>query len=581
MRRALAVILVAAFAIMAVAVPPYAASDKYLGANATGKRGGKLVLGTLSGPRTMNDVVAQETSSTAIIARFMGTMVERDNHGLWYPALAVNWKVEQTPDGKMVLTWYLRKGVKWSDGQPFTADDVVYTINNIYFNKDIPNDFQNLFPSDNWPKAYKVDDYTVKVVFNYVYRLAWRYIGGMYIWPKHVVEKYLKEGKKFKEIWDVDAINKGEIVGLGPFIPVEYVPAQYVRLVRNPYYWKKDKNGVQLPYLDEVIYKIIPDLNAMKLAFEKGEIDTYGPRGTEYKELKDKAAEKGWVVGTGGPNFGTQFITFNWNCPDPIKRKWFRNEYFRKAVAYALDKKKIIDTLYNGLAVEQWGPISKAATEWYNESVLKKYPYDLEMAKMMLMLGGFSWNEEGKLVDSEGHVVKFILTTNAGNKVREGIGNILVENLKKLGMDVTFAPIDFNTLVQKLVVNGDWEAVIIGLTGGDEPQGGANVWKVKGALHFWNYSPDVKKFVDPKDYYLPDWEKEIDRIFEENVKYLDHDKVYKMFSRYQQLVSEHLPLIYTTQQLFLYAYSKKLHNVDPTNMGGIVGWNMDWVWKEH
>jgi len=199
---------------------------------------------------------------------------------------------------------------------------------------------------------------------------------------------------------------------------------------------------------------------------------------------------------------------------------------------------------------------------------------------MMLMLGGFSWNEEGKLVDEDGNVVKFILTTNAGNKVREGIGNILVENLKKLGMDVTFAPIDFNTLVQKLVVNGDWEAVIIGLTGGDERQGGANVWKVKGALHFWNYHPDVKKFVDPKDFWLPDWELEIDRIFDENVKYLDHDKVYEMFSRYQQLVSEHLPLIYTTQQLFLYAYSKKLHNVDPTNMGGITGWNIDWIWKE-
>ncbi len=580
MRKVLLMVVVMAFVVMTLAVPPYAASDKYLGADATGKRGGKLVLGTLSGPRTMNDVVAQETSSTQIIGMFMGTMVERDNHGLWYPALAENWEVEQTPDGKMIVTWYLRKGVKWSDGHPFTADDVVYTINNIYFNKDIPNDFQNLFPADNWPKAYKVDDYTVKVVFNYVYRLAWRYMGVMYIWPKHVIEKYLAEGKEFKEIWDVDAINRGEIVGLGAFIPVEYVPDQYVRLVRNPYYWKKDKDGNQLPYLDEVIYKIIPDMNAMKLAFENGEIDTYGPRGTEYKELKEKAEEKGWVVGTGGPNFGTQFVTFNWNCPDPVKRKWFRNVYFRKAVAYAIDKKKIIDTLYNGLAIEQWGPISEAAQEWYNGDVLKKYPYDLEMAKMMLMLGGFSWNDEGKLVDSEGNVVKFILTTNAGNKVREGIGNILVENLKKLGMEVTFAPIDFNTLVQKLVVNGDWEAVIIGLTGGDEPQGGANVWKVKGSLHFWNYHPDVKKFVDPNDYYLPEWEKEIDTIFDENVKYLDKEKVYQMFSRYQELVSEYLPLIYTTQQLFLYAYSTKLHNVDPTNMGGIVGWNMDWVWKE-
>jgi peptide/nickel transport system substrate-binding protein len=244
MKKLVSVLIVLAVISAVFALPPYAASDKYLGADAHGKRGGTLVLGTLSGPKTLNDIVAQETSSTQIIARFMATMVERDNHGLWYPALAENWKIEVTPEGRMILYWYLRKGVKWSDGQPFTADDVVYTINNIYFNKDIPNDFQNLFPEDNWPKAYKVDDYTVKVEFNRPYRLAWRYIGGTYIWPKHVIEKYLAEGKEFKEIWGVDSINNHEIVGLGPFIPVEYKEAEYVRLVRNPYYWKKDADGV-------------------------------------------------------------------------------------------------------------------------------------------------------------------------------------------------------------------------------------------------------------------------------------------------------------------------------------------------
>ncbi|MDK2786113.1 MAG: peptide/nickel transport system substrate-binding protein [Thermotoga sp.] len=198
----------------------------------------------------------------------------------------------------------------------------------------------------------------------------------------------------------------------------------------------------------------------------------------------------------------------------------------------------------------------------------------------MLKLGGFKWDENGQLLDSEGNPVKFIIMTNAGNQVREGMGNIITESLKKLGMDVTFAPIDFNTLVQKLVVNGDWEAVIIGLTGSDEPQSGANVWRIKGALHFWNYHPEVKDFVDPNDYYLPDWEKEIDRIFEENVKILDQQKVVDMFREFQRLVSEHLPLIYTTQQLYLYAYSNKLHNLEPTAFGGMWGWNQDCVWKE-
>ena len=579
MRKFLILAVLVSFAFFALAeLSPFAYSEKYLGADATGKKGGYLIVPTLSGPRTCNDIVAQETSSTDVIGRFAGSLIEMDNYARIYPALAEKWEIEVKDDGSMVITWHLRKGVKWSDGTPFTADDVVFTINDVYFNPDIPNDMQDLF-GDNWPKAEKIDDYTVKTSFKEVYRLAVRYLGGLVLWPKHIAEPYVKE-KKFKELWGVDAINKHEIVGLGPYIPVEYVPDQYVKFERNPYYWKKDKNGVQLPYLDGIIFKIIPTQDAQKLAFENGEVDVYAPRGTEYAEIKEKAEEKGWIVGMGGPNFGTQFVTFNWSCPDPVKRKWFRNKYFRRAVAHAIDKEAIIDTLYNGLAVSQWGPISEAAKVYYDESVLRKYPYDLDLAKLMLKLGGFKWDENGQLLDKDGNPVKFILTTNAGNQIREGIGNILTDALKKLGMDVTFAPIDFNTLVQKLVVNGDWEAVIIGLTGSDEPQGGANVWRIKGALHFWNFHPDVKEFVDPNDYYSPDWEKEIDKIFVENIKILDQEKVVDMFRTFQRLVSENLPLIYITQQLYLYAYSNKLHNLEPTAFGGMWGWNQDWVWKE-
>lgn len=570
-------LVVATFTLMA-ALSPFAQFETYIGADVTGKHGGFLIVPTLSGPRTCNDVVAQETSSTDVIARFMASMIEMDNYARIHPALAERWELKQNPDGSMEITWYLRKGIKWSDGHPFTADDVVFTINDIYFNPDIPNDMQDLF-GDNWPKAVKIDDYTLKTVQKEPYRLAVRYIGGIPIFPKHLAEKYVKEGR-FKEFWTVDAINKKEIVGLGPFIPVEYVPDQYVKFVRNPYYWKYDKEGKQLPYLDGIIFKIIPTQDAQRLAFENGEVDVYGPRGTEYADLKKKAAEKGWVVGTGGPNFGTEFITFNWNTPDPVKRKWFRNEYFRRAVAYAIDKKSIVNTIFNGLAVEQWGPISAAAKVYYDESVLRKYPYNLDLARTMLKLGGFKWDDKGRLLDGAGNPVKFTIMTNAGNQIREGIGNIITDALKKLGMDVTFAPIDFNTLVQKLVNTGDWEAVIIGLTGSDEPQGGANVWTIKGALHFWNYHPDVKAYVDKKDYHSPDWEAKIDTIFKENVKILDQEKVKAMFREFQKLVSENLPLIYTVQQLYLYAYSKKLHNLEPTAFGGMWGWNHDCIWKE-
>ncbi|MDI3495693.1 MAG: peptide/nickel transport system substrate-binding protein [Pseudothermotoga sp.] len=585
MKKFLVVVFAVLIFVSVFAAEKYVYFDEntpYLGANATGKYGGTLIIPSLgSGPKTMNAVVAQETSSTDVIDRFMETLIQLDNYARMHPALAKKCELEVTDDEKMIITLWLREGVRWSDGTPFTADDFVFSMNEIYCNPDIPNDMADLLEDSQGrlPVAEKVDDYTVRIVYQEPYRLAVRYAAGIRIFPKHIAEPWVKEGK-FKEMWTVESINKRELVGLGPYIPVEYVPDQYVRLERNPYYFKKDANGQQLPYLDGLVFKIIPDLNAIRLAFENGEVDVYGVTAQFYPDIKNKAKEKGWIVGTGGPTFGTTFLTLNFNCPDPVKRKWFRNEFFRKAIAYSMDKDAMIDTLMAGLGTAQWGPISAAAAAYYNDDALRKYPYDLDYARMMLQMGGFSWDKDGNLIDEDGNKVEFILMTNAGNTTREGVCNILRDELSKLGIKVTFSPIDFNTLVQKLVSTGDWEAIVIGLTGSDEPQGGANVWKLDGALHFWNYSPEVKDFVSPDIYEVPEWEAEIDRIFTENVRILDQQKVYEMFSRYQELVSEHLPLIYTIQQLYLYAYTDKLHNAEPTAFGGIWAWNEEWIWKE-
>lgn len=555
----------------------------YLGEDATGKKGGTLTVGTLSGPRTLNDVVSKETSSSDVIAMFMGyggTLVEMDENGKFFPAIAEKWDGPRlTKDGGMEIIWYLRKGVKWSDGQPFDADDVVFTLNDIYTNPDIPSSFKDILESTNGylPKATKINDYTVRVYYAEPFRLAFRYVGGMYIFPKHIAESWVKN-KKFAEFWTVDSINKKEIVGLGPFIPVEYVPDQYVRFTANPNYWKKDKNGTQLPYLKEYIYKIISSQDAMKLAFEKGEIDIYAPRGTEFSYFKENEKKFNITVLSYGPAYGTQFITFNWNNKDEAKRDWFRNVHFRKAVAYAMDKKKIIDTLYNGLAIEQWSPVSMASP-YYNEKVVAKYPYDLNKSKAELKLGGFTWDKNGRLLDSKGRPVKFIIETNAGNKVREGVGNILTAALKQLGMDITFVPGDFNTMINRMLNVGDWDAIIIGLTGSDEPQGGNNVWAIDGSLHFWNLSPEIADWVDPKTYVIPEFEKQIDKIFKENVRILDDNVVKDYWAQCQKITSENIPLIYTVNSLRLYAWTNSLKNVRIGLLQGTL-WNADWLYKE-
>jgi peptide/nickel transport system substrate-binding protein len=566
-------VLVALVAIFAFA------DTQYLVTQTTGQYGNTLNLVTTAGPKTYNPLKAKETSSTDIIQLFLTGMIEVDNYGRLLPGLATSWSYKINDDNSVVYTFNLRKGVKWSDGKPFTADDVVFTFKVIEdpkiasSDKDVMKDSQGRLPI-----VTKIDDYTVQFKTLEPFRPFLRSVGTEYILPKHVLEADYTAGK-FDSAWGLDQINR--LVGTGPFLPVEYKQGEMIILKKNPNYWKKDKDGKVLPYLDKVVFSIVPDTNAELLKFENGGCDTYGPRASEYPDLKKQASSKGWVVGLDGPTFGTQFITFNWNAVDSkgkpeVARKWFRNLYFRKAVAYALNKQQMIDTIYHGLADAQWGPVSPAAVDFYYPNVYK-YPYNLTMAKMNLQLGGFTW-KDGKLYDSEGNPVKFSLITNAGNKTREEYCNIITESLKKLGMDVSFSPIDFNTLVGKLLNTGDWEAVVIGLTGGLDPHGGANVAPSYGSLHFWNYSPKAADYVDASDYVHPAWEEEIDNIFKQEVKTLDQTKVKQLFNRYQILYSQYLPQIFLAQQRYMYAYSVKLHNLQPTAYGGMT-WNIDRIWK--
>ena len=576
MRKGLVFLLSLSFVLLFV-VAFAQEKPEYLVENYTGKYGGTLYVGTLSGPKTLNPCTAYETSSTDIIGWFLDYLVDFNKDGsIRGGALAKDWTISD--DGKSYI-FKIRKGLKWSDGTPFTGEDVYFSFATIWTSKELAGNLYDglLGPDGNPPKAELIDEYTVKITYSEPFAPGLRQVGSRYILPKHVVEPLVNEGK-WLESWTVADIDK--IVGMGPFIPVEYTPDVRVVLKRNPNYYRVDKDGNQLPYLDSLVYLITPDQNTMRLKFEAGELDVYGPRAQDYPDLKAMAREKGWVVDVDGPTFGTQFFTFNFNAADPVKRKWFRNIHFRKAVAYALDKQTIIETIYNGLGTPQYGPVS-AASPFYNPDIEEKYPYpySLTLAKQELMKGGFSWNKEGKLVDSDGNVVKFSLTTNAGNTVREDMCNILADSLKKLGMEVTFSPIDFNTLVQKLLNTGDWEMCMIGLTGGVDPHSGSNVEKLDGALHFWNYGPDKEYVKKLNDYYVPEFEKKVDEIFRKEVGEMDPEKRGALFNEYQELIADGLNRIYTAQRLYMFAYKKTIHNIEPAAWGGML-WNAYAIWKE-
>ncbi|MGD9908604.1 MAG: ABC transporter substrate-binding protein [Mesotoga sp.] len=534
----------------------FAATEYHVEETWNGKPGGTFYYWGLGDPKTFNYDWAQETSSTDPLGFILATLIESDEGGMpTLPGLAKKWWFSE--DG---LTFFvqIREGLQWSDGEPFTIDDVYWTFVDVSF---IPENTANgngsyLDSNDQLPVVEIVDDTTISFTWTVPMVTALRQIGFRPIMPKHVLEEVVANGT-YAEFWTIADFDK--LVGMGPFVITDYIEGVRIVFERNPYYWKVDGNGVKLPYFDKLNYELLADQNTSLLRFEAGELDLYGPTAEQFPRLAEMAAEKGWITGVGGPALGSQFVTFNFNATDPVKREWFRNDGFRRAFVYAMDRDAIIESLYNGLGSPLYGPVSPSSG-FYNPEIEKfAYKYSITRARLELKRGGFDWLADGTCVDANGNPVEFELLTNAGNVVREAISNIIVDGAAKLGIKVNFRPIDFNTVVSRLT-DATYEAVVIGLTGSVDPGTGWNVYRLDGGLHFWNYPPDYNPddHITEDMYILPDWEKRVDEIYRLQTSAVDDQDRYDLFAEFQMIFAEYQPVVFTMAQNFLYVYKNNI-----------------------
>ncbi|POZ88301.1 ABC transporter substrate-binding protein [Petrotoga sibirica] len=552
-----------------------------------GQRGGTLYLATTSGPKTLNTYWAQETSSSIIINQGDVSLLSNDFYGQpTQPSLAKDWGVERTEDGGTLYWFVMREGVRWSDGHPLTIDDVVFTWEKIIV-PDLTADGNDVYmdAEGNLPELTVEGN---KIMFKYptVFRFGFQTVGGFAIMPKHVLEDKVTDAETFQSTWTVEQID--QLVVGGPFKVTEYTEGVRVVLERNPYYFEKTKDGVQLPYLDRIVFEIVTDSNVARLRFEAGETDMHGPAAKDFPALRAQADKKGWNVIVGPATAGSNFVAFNFNAADPVHREWFRNDNFRKAIAYAFDKQTIIDTLYNGLAVPCYGPRTNSSA-FYNPKIEELgFRHSLVTAQRLLREAGFSLNEKGELVDWDGNVVEFELNTNGENVVRNEIAVILVDSLAKLGIKVNYRPLQFNAVVQKLY-SANLDAIIIGLVGGDDPGWGTNVWLLDGGLHFWNWSPEVMDWVDPDEYWVHPAEQRIDEILRVSRSILDKDELQKLWDEWQMLIAENQILVYTISQNYLNMHKNTLHlypvekygTINPYGYSYSPGmWKIEYAWKE-
>lgn len=546
----------------------------------------RIVVSDLSDPKTFNPVASEEASSIFGLI-FEGLLTENGETGELEPALAESWEIS---DDQLSIVFTLREDLKWSDGEPFTVDDILFTYNNIYFNDLIPSsekDILRIGQQGLFPEVTKLDERRVQFRAPEPFAPLLRFAGGLTILPKHILSNYVfstgEDGNpRFLSAWGTNTPPR-EIIGSGPYQLVDYRTSERVVLERNPYYWKKDTQGESLPNIERYVIQIVESTDASLMQFRSGGLDVIGIT-PEYFSLMKREEDRGnFKIYEGGPTLSTSFLSFNLNqgsrngqpLVDPVKSKWFNTLEFRRAIAHVIDRPTMINNIYQGLGLPQNSPIYMQSPYYLSpEEGLPVYEYDPEQAKSLLLEAGFQYNENEELLDAEGNRVRFTLITNAENKVRVALGSQVKQDLARIGIQVDFQPIAFNTLVGKLSDSLDWEAHILGFSGaGVEPDGGRNVWSTEGRLHVFNQSPDPAQ--DPVEgRVVADWEAEISRLYVEGGQQLDDEKRKEIYGEAQKLVQEYVPFIYMVNPLALAAVRDRIEGVRYSALGGPL-WNIE------
>ncbi|MFW5716617.1 MAG: ABC transporter substrate-binding protein [Spirochaetota bacterium] len=559
-----------------------------------GRYGGRIVLSYLQEPQTFNPWLPGDDNSRTVWTQFYGSSISRNQLTLEPEAqMAESWTVS---DDETSVTVRIKEGLVYSDGTPITAHDFVFGMNHIYLRAATGSQNREYFyvaPAPDEPpeppEVELIDDYT------YRYSLPATYANlvleaGLSPMPRHIIGPAIgwteEVGYDYEWEWgeddngnpivvDIDDprvdyaaaqnlfgvdMNPSDYVSSGPFTFKEYLPGERIVLERNPNYWREDEWGQQLPYLDEVAYVIVPETDTTLQRFRAGEIDIYAMRGQDYAELVEERDEGNFVIYNRGPSSSTNFVFFNQNpiegeddggIPEP-QVTWFNNTTFRQAVAQLVDQETIINNVHNGIALPGRTFISPGP--FYPEDMAERaWKYNPAEAERLLdSIDYIDRDDDGWREDPDGNKLEWTLITNAGAREREAMCEIIAQDLRAVGLDVTFQPTAWGEMITSLTETYDFEMMMIGLGGGDvDPLASGSVVPSNAALHMWEPNQSSPR---------REWEAEIDRLWNIGETTTDLETRQDAYRQIAYIWVEQAPMVYTHRPLSLNAVSQEFGN---------------------
>ena len=506
--------------------------------------GGELRFCLHTDPKTFNPLLVEDEASETIRYLTGGVLirVNRLTQEL-EPELATSWKISRR--GR-AITFRLRQGVSFSDGTPFSAADVAYTIRAL------------MDPALHSPTGD-------------AFRSAPGNVETTVSAPDEITIVFPAPVAGLERLFDQVAIlsarsSKKDTPVLGPFVVARYTPGSEVLLERNSRYWKTDAAGRRLPYLDSVRLDIQQNREIEFLRFTRGEVHLMNSIDPEMFSRLAKQAPS--LVYDAGPSLESEMMWFNQNPAAMLpeyEKAWFRSRNFRRAISAAINRADICRVVYYGHAQPAAGPISPANRFWF-DARLKPHAFDPKEALDQLRRDGFRL-ESTVLRDREGHAVEFSLITNSGNKARERMAAMIQQDLAAIGVKVNLVTLDFRSLIERISQSFHYEACLLGLTNYDlDPNSQMNVWLSSASNHQWYPNQKTPSTA---------WEADVDRLMEAQSAAVDREKRKACFDKVQEIASDEAPFIYLVTKNSLSALSPKLQNAAPAMIRPQTYWNAE------
>ena len=530
-------------------------------------RGGAVVASTRSEPRSFNRLVQPEIATELFSMLTLGRLVRINRASQEVePWLAERW---DTSEDHRTFTLTLRQGVVWSDGTPFTAGDVLFSFEAAYDKAGNSPVGTALTVNGQHLQVSAPDPRTVVVTYPAVFGPGVRLLDNLPILPKHKLEEALRAGT-FADAWAAST-PPAELVAIGPFRLAEYQPAQRLVYERNPHFWRKDAQGVQLPYLDRLTIELVPDQDGEIVRLQSGQVDFLqdSVRPSDLETLRPMELQGKLQIQELGVTPSADAFLFNlrpaqWS-KDP-RGAWLARKEFRQALSHAVDREAFANTVFLGAAVPIHGPITPGNTRWFWPSI-PRYEFSREKARALLEGLGLSNRDEDEwLEDAQGNEVRFSVLVFRGNAILERSVAVLREDFQRVGVAMDIVALETGT-VRARVVGGEFEAAMVQFTATDfDPAMSKDFWMSAGGAHFWNPGQKTP---------ATDWERQIDDLMTQQTATADEAERKRLFNEVQRIFAENLPALYFAAPRVYVASSARLINLQSALIRPQIAWSAD------